>query len=316
VDHADISLRPGVISDLAASIALYERAITDTAILQGVQVDGPIPSDEEIRVGLEGERKQLIEFLATRPGARWWVCENEVGLVGYARVVQFGDVEELTELMVERDYRGRGLGRELLSRCWPGDEASSAQRVVVAVGAPADLTLYSAFGMHPVTGHWHLRASKRPFIAACAQEGQRDDPRIVALASDEARRAWRRLEPAALGLDRPAVHEFFASTRTCLALLDRDEIASVCWADQDGNVGPAVGTSPQATADVVVEALRRAAQSLATDWIGVFCTTANRVLYQRLRTLGFWVHWPSWVMSSASLPVLDRYVPTRPPYIL
>jgi hypothetical protein len=231
-------------------------------------------------------------------------------------VVQFGDVEELTELMVEREYRGRGLGHELLSRCWPPDGARTAQRVVVAVGAPTDLTLYSAFGMRPVTGHWHLRASARAFLTACAQEPQRDEGRVVALAGDRARREWRRLEPAALGLDRPAVHEFFASARTCLALLDREEITAVCWVDRDGNVGPAVGASPEATADVVVEALQRAARSTATDWIGVFCTTANRVLHQRLRTLGFWVHWPSWVMSSAALPVLDRYVPTRPPYIL
>ncbi len=268
-------------------------------------------------MGLEGEREQLIKFLATRPGARWWVCETEGRLVGYARVVRFGDVEELTELMVEREYRGRGLGRELLSRCWPCEEANAAPRVVVAVGAPADLTLYSAFGMQPVTGHWHLRASTRAFIAACAREPGRDEARVTALAGEPACREWRRLEPAALGLDRPAVHECFASTRTCLALLDHDGgIAAVCWADEEGNVGPAAGDSPQATADVVVEALRRAAQSTVSDWIGVFCTTANRVLYQRLHALGFWVHWPSWVMSSASLPVLDRYVPTRPPYIL
>jgi hypothetical protein len=32
----------------------------------------------------------------------------------------------------------------------------------------------------------------------------------------------------------------------------------------------------------------------------------------RLRRLGFKVHWPGWIMSSVPLPGLDRYLPTRP----
>jgi hypothetical protein len=48
----------------------------------------------------------------------------------------------------------------------------------------------------------------------------------------------------------------------------------------------------------------------------VFCTTAAWWLMDRLRRLGFKVHWPAWIMSSVPLPGLDRYLPTRPVRLL
>jgi hypothetical protein len=48
----------------------------------------------------------------------------------------------------------------------------------------------------------------------------------------------------------------------------------------------------------------------------VFCTTDSWWLLRRLRSLGFRVDWPGWILCSEPLPGLDRYVPTRPAYIL
>jgi medium-chain acyl-[acyl-carrier-protein] hydrolase len=42
----------------------------------------------------------------------------------------------------------------------------------------------------------------------------------------------------------------------------------------------------------------------------------RRWLLRRLRMLGFRVRWPSWVLCSEPLPGLDRYVPTRPTFVL
>jgi hypothetical protein len=50
--------------------------------------------------------------------------------------------------------------------------------------------------------------------------------------------------------------------------------------------------------------------------VGVFCTTDSWWLLDRLRRLGFRVHWPGWVMSSVPLPGLDRYLATRPARLL
>ena len=50
--------------------------------------------------------------------------------------------------------------------------------------------------------------------------------------------------------------------------------------------------------------------------LSVFTCTNSWHLLHRLRMLGFRVYWPSWVMCSVPLPGLDRYVPTRPPFVL
>jgi hypothetical protein len=52
------------------------------------------------------------------------------------------------------------------------------------------------------------------------------------------------------------------------------------------------------------------------ETFGVHCTTAAWWLMDRLRRLGFKVHWPAWIMSSVPLPGLDRYLPTRPVRLL
>ena len=49
---------------------------------------------------------------------------------------------------------------------------------------------------------------------------------------------------------------------------------------------------------------------------GVHVPTASWWLMDRLRRLGFRVHWPAWIMSSVPLPALDRYLATRPVRLL
>ena len=59
---------------------------------------------------------------------------------------------------------------------------------------------------------------------------------------------------------------------------------------------------------MVLAALDRVAKQQEPESFGVFCTTDSWWLLDRLRRLGFRVHWPSWVMCSVPLPGLDRYL--------
>jgi hypothetical protein len=141
---------------------------------------------------------------------------------------------------------------------------------------------------------------------------------VHALTPDRAVSEWKRLEPPAIGHKRPLLHEFFGRTRTCLATMDGEggRATALCWVSGDGDIGPAVGEEAQDLVPVVLAALDRVAKAQEPESVGVFCTTDSWWLLDRLRRLGFRVHWPGWVMSSVPLPGLDRYLATRPARLL
>ena len=313
---SELTFREGRPADLRAAFRLTELAVHDTARRSGV-LAGSTPSEQEIERDW-GRRRALLEFTAAQPGAGFWLCEYGAVMVGFGRTSRFGEIDELTELMVLPEHHGDGIGRALLERLWPGDPTPDLGRVVVAAGAPADLTLYSDFGVMPVAGHWHMRGRAEDFLERRAQEIDTAEPPVVMLAPDHAVAEWKRLEPPAIGQRRPRLHEFFGRTRTCLATMDASgaQATALCWIGSEGEIGPAVGATPQDLVPVVLQALDRVAKSREPETFGVFCATDSWWLLRRLRSLGLRVWWPSWVMCSIPLPGLDRYMPTRPPHIL
>ena len=312
-----MTFRDGSATDLAATFELSEVALRDTAIRQGV-IDDAEPPLEPAGVRISWQRQRgLIEYLAARPNGRYVICEGLGGPIGYARVVRFDGMEQLTELMVDPAHQGQGIGRALLERCWPGDPTPELGRVVVAPGTSADLTLYSQFGVMPVAGHWHMRARLEDYLPRRTAEVDMVEPRVHARTNDRAVEAWARLEPGAVGHERRGLHEFFARERSCLALLgEDDEPAGLCWVSSEGEIGPAVAATAGELVPVVLAALDRVAKTQEPETLSVFATSLSWWLLRRLRRLGFQVFWPSWVMCSVPLPGLDRYVPTRPPQVL
>jgi GNAT superfamily N-acetyltransferase len=288
----------------------------DAAIRQGFAPAGHELSDADVRADWLRQRS-LIEFIAAQPGC-FVIAENDEGeAVGYARTVQLGGMEQVTELMVEPDQQGAGLGRMLLERCWPGAPTPELGRVVVATGAPSDLTLYTNFGVMPVAGHWHLRQRTEAYQEQRAQQDE-TGPGVHVLKPDRAIAEWIAMESSALGQARRELHEFFARDRTCLASLDpaTSEARALCWVSSEGEIGPGVAGEPGDLVPVVLSALDRVALTLEPEYLSVYASTLSWWLLRRLRSLGFVVYWPSWVMCSVPLPGLDRYMPTRPPHLL
>jgi GNAT superfamily N-acetyltransferase len=287
------------------------------AVDQGYMSGGRERSDAEVEAAWTRHRG-LVEFLDAQPERRYLIAENANGPVAYARVVRFGELEQLTDLMVQPGYQGRGLGRQLLERVWVGDPTPTLGRIVVATGAPRDLSLYTHFGVMPVAGHWHLRQDMRTYLERRSQETDATEAgSAVVLTSERAVAEWKRLEPEAIGHERPALHEFFGRDRNCLATVDQDgQPRALCWVSSDGDIGPAVGITPGEVIPVVLAALDRVAKTQEPRELGVYSSTTSWHLLHRLRLLGFRVYWPSWVMCSVPLPGLDRYLPTRPPLVL
>jgi hypothetical protein len=262
--------------------------------------------------------RPLLEFIAAQPDGCFVVCEDGDEMVAYVRVARFGAMDELTELWVAPSHVGLGVGHGLLERCWPQSPTPELGRVVLGLGTPADLSLFTEFGVMPVSGHWHLRHRAEEYLERRSQELDAAEPAVHALTPERAVREWQRLEPGAIGHERPRLHEFFGRTRTCLAIMDADrgEARALCWVSSDGEIGPAVAEGSHDLVPVVLAALDRVAKQQEPETFGVFCTTDSWWLLDRLRRLGFRVHWPSWIMCSVPLPGLDRYLATRPARLL
>ena len=74
-------------------------------------------------------------------------------------------------------HAGQGVSRGLLERCWPDSPTPDLGRLVVAVGTPADLTLFTEFGVMPVSGHWHMRHRVDRYLEQRAPGGRLDRAR-------------------------------------------------------------------------------------------------------------------------------------------
>jgi GNAT superfamily N-acetyltransferase len=312
-----LSFRLGHASDLRATFELGEAALEVSRKERGLLAPDHRRAEDDLDARWERERG-LLEFIVAQADGTFVICEDGDEMVGYTRVARFGEMDELTELWVAPSHAGLGVGRALLERCWPESPTPELGRVVLGIGRPADLTLYTQFGVMPVSGHWHMRHRSEEYLERRSLEIDGGPPTVHALTPERAVAEWKRLEPSAIGHERPLLHEFFGRTRTCLATIDaqRGEAAALCWVSSDGEIGPAVGEAAQDLVPVVLAALDRVAKQQEPESVGVFCTTDSWWLLDRLRRLGFRVHWPGWVMSSVPLPGLDRYLATRPARLL
>ena len=316
MSEAELAFREGRQSDLRAAFDVFERNMVATAQQMGVAVAGAGLEQEDAELDWRIERP-LIEFLAAQEDARFWICEVEGELAGYARVMPFGRIEHLTELAVHPEHQGRGIGRRLVEHVWPGPPTRDVGRLALAPGAGRDLSLYTSFGTMPATGQWSLEQPTERFLALRSHEIDRTEAAVHQLGAARAVDEWKLLEPLAIGHERPRLHEFFGRERTCLAAMGEDERATaLCWISPTGEIGPGVGRRAQDLLPVVLAALDRVAKTQEPERLGLFCTTDSWWLLRRLGALGFKVTWPGWVMCSEPLPGLDRYLPTRPVLVL
>jgi hypothetical protein len=313
---SDLTFREARASDLEAAYELGERAWDQSRADRGLIGRDEARTHEELRERWAHERP-LLEFMTALEGSCFLVCEDGDEIVGYVVVARFPGMDEMAELWVAPSHAGRGVSRGLLERCWPESPSPDLGRLVVAVGRPADLTLFTEFGVMPVSGHWHMRHRVDRYLENRAQEVDATEPGVHVLTPERAAEEWKRLEPAAISHNRAALHDFFGRTRNCLATVDADGHATaLCWVSGHGEIGPGVGQNPEDLVPVVLAALDRVAKMQEPESFGVHVPTAAWWLMDRLRRLGFRVHWPAWIMSSVPLPALDRYLATRPVRLL
>ena len=219
----ELTFREGRPADLRATFDLSELAVHDTALARR---GAPRPTRPG-RPGVEEdwERQRELTRVHGRPARQPLLDLRGRRRAGGLRdgCARFGAMEELTRADGAAEPPGPRHRRErCCARCWPGrPHARSSAGWWWPSAPPADLTLYPDFGVMPVTGHWHMRARAPDFLERRSQEIDAAEPAVVVLEMDRAVSEWKRLEPPAIGHQRPQLHEFFGRTRTCLAIMDR-----------------------------------------------------------------------------------------------
>ena len=89
------------------------------------------------------------EFIA--PGRTYLVVEDDV-MVGFGGIQLIGEEAHVTNLLIDPDHRGRGLGRRLLKELIVSSIRQGARHLTleVRVGNHAARSLYTSLGLAPV----------------------------------------------------------------------------------------------------------------------------------------------------------------------
>lgn len=148
----------------------------------GVAVRRLLPDDVDAVVAIEAEaftspwRRETFLDLVERPGLELLVMEDrEAGIIGYAVLWCILDQAELANMAVTPAFRGRGLGRFLLSRVLETARARGTEAVYLEVrvsNEPAT-RLYEGFGFTDV-------GTRRDYY-----ESPREDARVMRMSLAE-----------------------------------------------------------------------------------------------------------------------------------
>ena len=262
-------------------------------------------------------RRPLVEFVSAQEG-HFMLAERDGELVGFGRTCTFGDMEELTELHVAPEHAGQGIGPALLEpdlagsahpRAGPG--GGGARRV--AGPERADGRRHDAGGRSLA----HARADRRLPGGALARSPTPPSRPWWCSSPTAPAASGRRWSPTPSATIGPLyTSSSRARARAWPRWTTQGRPSALCWAGMDDAVGPAVGATSQDLVPVVLQALDRVAKTQEPATLSVYCATHSWWLLRRLRSLGFEIVWPIWVMSSVPLPGLDRYLPTRPAHVL
>ena len=314
---SELTFREGRASDLEAAYGLGERALGSVPRDRGLI--GPCTRrgrTEDSSASALAHERPLLEFM-TAPAGR--LLPRRRGRRRDRRL-------RARRALSRHGRDGRAVGRArrtragasargLLERCWP-ELADARARPGRGRGGRAR----RPDAVHRVRRH----AGERPLAHAppggpvprAPRAGGRRRPSPAFTCSRPTAR-WR----SGSASSRPrsatsasALHEFFGRTRNCLATVDDDGprhralLGERPRRDRTGGGEEPRGPRarwcwPRSTAWRRCRSRRR---------FGVHFTTAAWWLMDRLRRLGFRVHWPAWIMSSVPLPGLDRYLATRP----
>ncbi len=139
-----ITYRMGTLADSYAVFQIFVRTIMDYSERMNVMaITGG--NDPAVIEALWRRRRSMFEFLAEH-AAQFWVAEKDGEIIAYARSLEHGGLQELTEFFVSPGQQSAGVGGELLSRAFP--DSPARYRTIIATLDERALYRYMKSGVY------------------------------------------------------------------------------------------------------------------------------------------------------------------------
>ena len=260
---------------------------------------------------LPSEPRTLRHLLRTDPGGAWIAEINDVA-VGYAMALARGDIWFLSQLFVQPDQHGHGIGSELLRRAQEYGRSEGARVYsVVASTSQAAHALYMRAGMFAVAIGYRMSGPLVPLLDLASVGSERDRIDTCDGRSD----AIALLDREMFGAERRQDHAYYADgagragSDASFALLRGDELRGYCYAVVEGGfMAPMAAREP----DEQLPLLRSAAAWLVEHDVSTgsaFVLSQNRTLMRALLAAGWRSSGWSFLLTSAPFGRFDRYHP-------
>jgi GNAT superfamily N-acetyltransferase len=300
-----ITYRKGAPEDNFTTFKIFQQAILDFGTRTGVLAltGGQDPDQVEKSWG---RRISLWNHL-TETADQYWIAEEDGQAVGYARSIVRGDVRELTEFFVLPGHQTSGIGRELLARAFPLDDAK--HRVIVATSDFRALARYLKSGVYPyVTEIFVERVPERAQVDSDLECTPMD-------SSEEALRTAGELDEAILGHRRDVDHAWLMKERTGYFYRRNGQAAGYGYVHKDF-YGPFALTDNRDFPAILAHAETRA-HELGSEWVGFELPLVNRAATKYLMNRGYRLTgFIGSIMSDRPFGKFENYLLTSPPFFL
>jgi ribosomal protein S18 acetylase RimI-like enzyme len=301
--HTALVYRPGTIEDSYAVFKVFEETLADLSQRLG----STTPTSWQDPAALErmwAERRSLYEHLA-QTAEQFWIAEQADQVIGFSRSILQDGVRELTELFVLPGVQSAGVGRELLTRAFPG-EGARYRSIISSPDIPAQV-LYLKIGVYPRFPIYYFGRKPETTTASA------DLVYKPIVESIESLEILGSLDRSLLGYRRDATHGWLLSDRHGYLYYRDDRPVGY------GYIGVRNGPFALLEADDFPAVLAHAEHEAAEDGreFGLEVPMINRVAVDYLLARGF--HIDSFIglsMSDAPFGKFENYIVTSPPFFL
>jgi GNAT superfamily N-acetyltransferase len=308
-----IIYRPATMDDIRSAYAVFHRSLY-RYLFQQALIDETTATDPPIEADWS-RHSVWIEHL-WGSAAENWIAEDASGrIVGWAMSIERDAHLELTHLFVEPGVQTQGIGRGLLRRAFPDGHAR--HKVVVALKDPRALSLYLRSGVSYVT-------TSADFTIAARRIEPATDLRFERAGLDEAAvEAITALERKVLGYRREADIRFLLGLRPAWLAVRADSVVGFAFGTQpDRSRIVPIASGPMAALDpydlpAILDHVIDAAQIVEGGEFGVTVPLVNRIAVAHLLSRGGKIDpFDVKVLASDNSMLLDRWIHTRPPFIM